>query len=142
MAEEKRNDEKKMADDELRKEIQKLATAVDGLRKNLEKGKKKEPDSDLALLTALMPLCGMTPFFGASLFFPFGLRFAMARALMLNRALDRAATISKALTKGCDDADCTSEEMVQQFFKGIAGISDDQRQILATILRNAFCKKE
>jgi hypothetical protein len=129
------------ADDELKKEIQKLAEAVEALRKNLdEKAPKKGLDSELALL-ALMPLFGMTPFFGSSLLFPFGLRLAAARALQLHRAFDRAATISKSLAKVDDEDGLDVKDLVEKFVKGIVGIPEEDRQKLAAKLRDIIWKK-
>jgi hypothetical protein len=129
-----------MADDELKQEIQKLAEAVEALRKNLDKAPKKELDSELALL-ALMPLFGMTPFCGSSRLFPFGLRLAAARALQFHRALDRAATISKALAEVDDEDGLDVKDLVEKFVKGIVGIPEEDRQKLATKLRDIIWKK-
>jgi hypothetical protein len=110
------------------------------IRELKQKGAKKELDSDLAL-AALMPLFGMTPFCGTSLFLPFGLRLAAARALVLHRALNRAATISKALAKVGDEDGLDVEDLVEKFFKGIAGVPEADRQKLAAKLRDIIWKK-
>jgi hypothetical protein len=128
------------ADDDIKKEIQKLADAVEALKKNLDKAPKKEFDSELAFL-ALMPLFGMTPFCGSSLLFPFGFRLAAARALQLHRALDRAATISKTLAKVDDENGLDVKDLVEKFVKGIVGIPEDDRQQLAAKLRDLIWKK-
>ena len=101
--------------------IEKLQSEVADIKKKVDgkKEPKKEYDSELALAAALAPLCGLSAFgFGSSLLLPFGLRLAAARALVLHRALDRAATITKELAKAGDESPPTS------VFLAVAGGKD------------------
>ena len=85
-------------------EIKNLNTKLDDLkakvesdRKDPDKESKKELDSEMAAAAALFPLYGLT--FASPLLLPFGLRLAAARALVLHRALERAAKITGELAK-------------------------------------------
>jgi hypothetical protein len=117
--------------DALTKQIEALSKKVDELAKGSDKESKKDSDSDLAAAAALLPLYGLT--FASPLLLPFGLRLAAARTLVLHRALERAATITKELAKGGgDDKD--------QAFKWMMTRTPDEKKALVELMKMFWSK--
>jgi hypothetical protein len=137
----------KMAPDEkaalaaVMEEIKKLSTQVEDLKAKVEGEKKgsdkeaKASDSDLAYAAALLPLYGMT--FASPLFLPFGLRLAAARALVLHRALARAAKVTGELVKAGDGTG-QKPDVVDQLFEGILSRSTADREAVAKFVRSVW----
>jgi hypothetical protein len=95
----------------------------------------------LALAAALAPLCGLSTWgLGSSLFLPFGLRLAAARALVLHRALDRAATITKELAKAGDESPPTSDDGMH-ILKWFFSRSPEEKTAMFEALKSGWTNK-
>lgn len=123
--------------------IEKLQSEVADIKKKVDgkKEPKKEYDSELALAAALAPLCGLSTWgLGSSLLLPFGLRLAAARALVLHRALDRAATISKELAKAGDESPPTSDDGMH-ILKWFFSRSPEEKTAMFEALKSGWTSK-
>ena len=123
--------------------IEKLQSEVADIKKKVDgkKEPKKEYDSELALAAALAPLCGLSAWgFGSPLLLPFGLRLAAARTLVLHRALDRAATISKELAKSGDESSPTSDDGMH-ILKWFFSRSPEEKTAMFEALKSGWTSK-
>jgi hypothetical protein len=71
---------------------------------------------------------------------PFGLRLAAARALVLHRALDRAATISKELAKAGDESAPTSDDGMH-ILKWFFSRSPEEKTAMFDALKSGWTSK-
>jgi hypothetical protein len=77
---------------------------------------------------------------GSSLFLPFGLRLAAARALVLHRALDRAATITKELAKAGDESPPSSDDGMH-ILKWFFSRSPEEKTAMFEALKSGWTSK-
>jgi hypothetical protein len=122
--------------------IEKLQSEVADIKKKVDgkKEPKKEYDSELALAAALAPLCGLSTWGFNPLLLPFGLRLAAARALVLHRALDRAATITKELAKAGDESAPTSDDGMH-ILKWFFSRSPEEKTAMFEALKSGWTSK-
>jgi hypothetical protein len=126
----------KNGQEKLQSEIADIKKKVDG-----KKESKKGWDSDKAYVAALAPLCGLSSLgFGSPLFLPYGLRIAAARTLVLHRALERAAEISKALAKSGEDHEHEPDDK-QHVFKWFFSRSPEEKKAMFELMQSYWKDK-
>lgn len=126
----------KEGQEKLQCEVLDIKKKVDG-----KKGSKKEWDCDLTYAAALAPLCGLSSWgFGSPFFLPYGLRLAAARTLVLHRALERAATISKQMAK-CDEDDSCEPDDKEHLFKWFFSRTPDEKKAMFELMQSYWKNK-
>jgi hypothetical protein len=126
----------KHGQEKLQSEIADIKKKVDG-----KKETKKEWGGDLAYAAALAPLCRLSSLgFGSPLFLRYGLRLAAARTLVLHRALERAATISKELAKSGEDHEFEPDDKLH-IFKWFFSRSPDEKKAMFELMQSYWKDK-